>query len=954
MLILYSASTDKQTPPPDTGKYLRLGIVAVIAIVIFAVSANQAVNLSMNFTEFGEQFTKPLYYTLMSSVILAAIALVRVNIVHRSSIFWYGINTVIGFIGRGGQQGASSNIPDLSDYKLSSLQFILWQITKVLLFGAFFANIMFGFAAMEFFDGNDLGIEKLPTLFTLPFVSPPTDPAYASEAVIPMIPALVILIPPILAMIGLRLVLYVGVHKIIGIVTSYLKDSNEGQPRYLNYVSALEVLIGIGVLWAGFNMFFTSQIDYNTRYMIGGILAIGFVMIGFSVVDRIRARVLTHMFKRDVYIRFLTIIVITIIMISIMAVNNSIADAKKVEFLGPYTAQQIGVNRHLGQLDHIQENIHDVKLQSVSPNNIDNYVEGNNDVLDVIRVWDWEAAFAKLKPEIGLIPYVDFEDNDILRFNNTLYWTASMKPVLPTSVSLENQWYNEHLVYTHVPDGFLTLEATDGQIVDSSEFFIQREIYYGEGGLFEETWSAYPTARGDESAELGGAAYDGQGGLDVSPPLSWIFEPNFLLSFPTESVHVMRYKDVNDRMATLYPYFLYDLFGRELDSLPVTDGENSYWLVPLIIGFDTNNVPWSFGNPYLRLVGYALVDSHDGNIQLLKTGDDFFTEMFANQYSERFVPIPPWLEEQIRYPVELFNWKTEMYNIYHVTDAETFIQANEFYEIPAGLETYYVEAKPLGFDQTEFLGLLSLELRGSQGRNLAGYMVVENDLSNLGDMQFFEVPLNSTTKLIGPTAVREALDRDPEFAQLKTLLRNPRIGDNILYRVGEHDVYFIPVYTAGAGGVVAQLGTIAAVGAAFTGEYYVGLGNTQEEAFEAYLKKVSGVTGPSVTLDEEFVELNREDRVNIIRSSFTDAGIEILEPTSIQVPLSFKQGEMFFFTDSDKADVQEFLDQFIEDYVIPRSEHVLLWEEENNLNIGTIVIRDEITEMHYVSVEVGI
>ena len=65
--------------------------------------------------------------------------------------------------------------------------------------------------------------------------------------------------------------------------------------------------------------------------------------------------------------------------------------------------------------------------------------------LDVIRVWDWEAAFAKLKPEIGLIPYVDFEDNDILRFNNTLYWTASMKPILPSSVSLDNRWYNEHL-----------------------------------------------------------------------------------------------------------------------------------------------------------------------------------------------------------------------------------------------------------------------------------------------------------------------------------------------------------------------------------------------------------------------------------------------------------------------------------------------------------------------------
>ena len=950
---MYSASTDKQTPPPDAGKFIRLGIIAIIGIVIFAMVGNQAVVLSMNFTEFGDQFTKPLFYTLISTLILSIIALVRVNISGRSSIFWYGINTAIGFIGQGGQQQISNNISSFKDYKLSSTQFIIWQITKVLLFGAFFANIMFGFAAMSFIDGNTLGIENLPKLFSLPFVTPETDPNFVSENVIPIIPALVILIPPILAVIGLRLVLYVGIHRIIDVITSFLQDSNEGKPRYLNYVSTIEGIIGIGILWAGFNLFFTDQIDYNTRYVIGGTLTIGFALIAFSIIDRIRARVLTHMFKRDVYIRILTIVAIAIIVGGVVSVNNSIADAKKIEFLGPYTAQQIGVNRYLGELTDVQENIHEVQLTSVSPNNIDNYIKQNSDVLDVIRVWDWEAAFAKLKPEIGLIPYVDFEDNDILRFNNTLYWTASMKPILPTSVSLENRWYNEHLVYTHVPNGFLTLEATDGQIIDSGEFFKQREIYYGEGGLFEQTWSGFPNSRGSSSAELGGTSYSGSGGLDVSPPLSWIFEPNFLLSFPAESVHLMRYKDVNDRMEVLYPYFLYDLFGQELDSLPVTDGTNSYWLIPLIIGFDTNDVPWSVGNPYLRLVGYALVDSYNGDIQLLKTGDDFFSEMFASQYSDQFKPIPAWLEEQIRYPVELFNWKTEMYNIYHVTDVETFIQANEFYEIPRGLDTYYVEAKPPGFSETEFLGLLSLELRGSQGRNLAGYMVVENDLANLGDLQFYEIPLDSTTKLIGPTAVREALDRDPEFAQLKTLLRNPRIGDNILYRVGNHDVYFIPVYTAGAGGVVAQLGTIAAVGAAFNGEYFVGLGDTQEEAFKAYLKKVSGVTSSVIVADDDYVELAKNDRINILKSIFEENGLSISEPTSIQIPVSYNEGKLFFFTENDRENVEEFLSQFIDNFVKPYSERVFMWNEEQNFNIGTILVKDGIAEMHYVSIEVG-
>ena len=949
---MYSASTDKQTPPPDAGKLVKLVIVAVMAVVIFATVGNQGVILSMNFTEFGDQFTKPLFYTLVSSIILSTIALVRVNVVKRSSIFWYAISTALGFLAKGGQQPLANDIKSFRDYKISTPQFVIWQITKILLFGAFFVNIMFGFAAMSFIDGNTLGIENLPKLFSLPFVTPDTDPNYAVENVVPMIPGLLILFPPILAVIGLRLVLYVGIHKIISVITSFLHDSNEGKPRYLSYVSTIEGIIGISILWVGFNLFLTDQIDYNTRYVIGGVLVIGFALIAFSAIDSIRARVLTHMFKRDVYIRIITVVAIAIIVAGIISVNNSVADAKKIEYLGPYTAQQIGVNRYLGELDNVQENIHDVKLSAVSPNNIKNYVQQNSDVLDVIRVWDWEGAFAKLKPEIGLIPYVDFEDNDILRFNNTLYWTASMKPILPSTVSAENRWYNEHLVYTHVPNGFLTLEATDGQIVDSSEFFKQREIYYGEGGLFEQTWSGYPTSRGTESAELGGALYSGLGGIDISPPLSWTFEPNFLLSFPTEPVHVMRYKDVHERMEILYPYFLYDLFGKELDSIPVTDGKNSYWLIPLIIGFDTSDIPWSVGNPFLRLVGYALVDTYDGNIQLLTTGDDFFSEMFSSQYSEQIIPIPSWLDEQVRYPVELFNWKTQMYNIYHVTNVETFIQANEFYEIPRGLDTYYVEAKPPSFEQIEFIGLISLELKGSQGRNLAGYMIVENDLDTLGDLQFYEVPLNSTTKLIGPTAVREALDRDPDFAQLKTLLRNPRIGDNILYHVGEHDVYFITVYTAGAGGVVAQIGTIAAVGAAFNGEYFVGLGDTQEEAFEAYLKKVSGVT-ILVTTDDEYSELAKNDRIDIIKSVFEENEITIAEPTSVQVPLSFSEGKLIFFTENDRVDTEEFLSKFIDDFVKPRSDRVFVWQEETNLNIGTVFVKDGIPEMHYISIEVG-
>ena len=905
----------------------------------------------MNVEEFADLFTTPLYFSLISGLILASIALVRVNVVRRASIGWYVLQTFLGFMSRQGAGDTSNNIQPFRDFKISGIHFAIWQITKVLLFGAFFANLMFGFSVVYLVDGNDLGVDSIPTIFSLPFITPPTDHSYATEKVIPMIPALLVLIPPLLGAIGTRLLLYIGVHYIISTITSFIHDSTDGKPKYLSYVSTFEAIIGIGVLWAGFNMFFANQIDYNTKYAIGGTLVVGFALIAFSVLDRMRARILTHMLKRDVYIRIITIVVIALIVGIAMSVNNSVADAKKIEYLGPYNAQQIGVNRYLGELDMIEEHVHDVTLNSISPNNISNYVEENKDVLDGIRVWDWQAAFAKLKPEIGLIPYVTFEDNDILRFDDKLYWTASMAPILPSSVSLENRWYNEHLVYTHVPEGFLTLEATDGSIVDSSELFPQRKIYYGEGGLLDSTWSGYPTNRSGASAELNNESYSGMGGLDIAPPISWIFEPNFMISYPSDSIHVMRYKDVNERMSTLYPYFLFNLFGKELDALPVTDGKNTYWLVPLIIGYDTSNIPWSVGNPYLRLAGYALVDTYDGDIQLIQHGDDFFTDMFMTQYEDKVIEMPTWLEKQIRYPQELFNWKTEMYNIYHVTDVDTFIQANEFYEIPRGLDTYYIEAKPPGFEEPEFVGLLSLELRGSQGRNLAGYMVVENDTPNLGKMQFYEVPIESDTKLLGPTSVREALDRDPDFAQLKTLLRNPRIGDNILYRVGEHDTYFIPVYTAGAGGVVAQLGTIAAVGAAFTGEYYVGLGDTQESAFEAYLQKLSGIAPTSsVTSNGVSMIMDKTAREDAVLSIFEEKEIKLTTPTNIQIPLTFSIGDIAFYSKADLESTTELISKFIDE---AGDKRILMWNVEDTINFGYLKVVDNVTELHYIAIEVG-
>jgi len=86
---------------------------------------------------------------------------------------------------------------------------------------------------------------------------------------------------------------------------------------------------------------------------------------------------------------------------------------------------------------------------------------------------------------------------------------------------------------------------------------------------------------------------------------------------------------------------------------------------------------------------------------------------------------------------------------------------------------------------------------------------------------------------------------------------------------------------------------------------------------------------------------------------FERNGISVSEPTSIQIPLSFNEGELFFFTESDRADAEEFLLKFIDDFVKPRSDRIFMWQEDANLNIGTVFIKDGLPEIHYVSIEVG-
>lgn len=939
-------------------RWIRLLLIAIVFLFVIWTVGGQFIWFWLNVVEFGDLFIRPIYFEILGGLVLATIAFVRLDFKNRRSLIWWLIRLGLRFVR---EQGAPEAIPssymDFKSFKLTPINFALWQATKVLVGMLFFMNLTFGMSLYAMMQGWDSGLNQIWGIFRLPFITPPFDMSYAEVSVIPLIPSLTLIIPPILWALGIRLIILVGITHLafyfnllfrLSLLLTRRVEASIDRAEIIRFITLLEALVALAIFWMLVNSFFPSFIDYNTRYVIVGLAATGVLFTIFALLDRFKGKGLSLLTRRRIFLRVAAIAIIILMVGSIVTINHSIADARKEEWRGPYTAQQIAVNRYLAELYGVRELPYNFSIKVVSPGQISTYASEHRDLLNNIRLWDWDAAFAKLKPEIGLIPYIDFEDSDIIRFNNTLYWSSSMAPILPATVLPEDRWYATHLHYTHVPSGFLILDAHKGEIVDTAQFFKQRKIYYGEGGLLKEAWVAYPIGR-ERSDELGGAFYTGDGGLEVSPPLSWFFDINFFWAYRDSAMHIIRFRDVYDRMQLLFPYFEYKFNEEFVDILPVTDGENTYWLMPLIVRLGTQNVPWSGNNPIMRLVGYSLIDIYSGKIQLLILGNDYFSELFKLAYSDYVTTeVPEWLKNQLRYPEELFEWRVGMYNYFHVIDPITFIVGKEFFEVPEGLDTYYIIAKPPGFEAPEFVGLLCLELRGALGRNLAGYMVVRNDYENFGEMIFYKVDIASPTKLLGPTAVMEALEKNPEFKDKRLRLSPPgtpppRIGDNILYRVGDHDVYFIPVYTAGAGGVVTEMGTIACVGATFTGKYYVGLGDSAEEAFKAFLASLAGVEAPPPP------PVGKEQRKQNIIDIFEDKGIPVVEPIAINPHVSFFEGNVSYVSEDQWDATEAFVNSFIQNWAID-VDKVLMWSEDPKINFGVLINVEGIVELHFITV----
>jgi hypothetical protein len=232
-----------------------------------------------------------------------------------------------------------------------------------------------------------------------------------------------------------------------------------------------------------------------------------------------------------------------------------------------------------------------------------------------------------------------------------------------------------------------------------------------------------------------------------------------------------------------------------------------------------------------------------------------------------------------------------------------------------------------------------VEYQASPGRNLAGLYLASGS-NQLGKVNLYRLS-NSTTQLIGPSAALQALQTDDYVRQQLTLLPNYRLGNILLYLIGDKLYYFIPVYinTEFANAVITKMAFVTVVDATTGAKVAVGA-----DSAEAYYA-ISG--GKAATVGEA-------ERVLNLRSLFTDKGYQLISPTAISANIEIQVANTTYIDPQQWTATNTIVSSFISDYCQKYNVNaVYYWTDASGgLNFGVLVSAEGVVKLYYVTVQI--
>lgn len=368
----------------------------------------------------------------------------------------------------------------------------------------------------------------------------------------------------------------------------------------------------------------------------------------------------------------------------------------------------------------------------------------------------------------------------------------------------EAGWVQEHLVYTH-GDGVVMVPAdvadSDGrpdvQSLDG-EFGVEHvPLYFGEQ---LDGWYAVV---GTQRTQQGGTEFEGEG-IAISSfarraVLSLVTgesQPLLTSEFTSESQLVYR-RSIRERVGALAPFL--DLDG---DPYPVVADGRVTWIID---GYTTSSeypasqfvtvsgVPGSSDLAgreinYLHAAVKATVDAETGETHLYRVDDDNpFLDVWDGVFPDLLEPaesFPAELAPRVRYPDDLWTVQSSLIGRYHVDSAEQLFNGTNRWAVSAAAATAVGEptatpapsvdvftplsSSPDGFAVVRPLGPGTGTNPLTTRDELAAIAVADHGLD--GTITLVEPELDGGLPLLSPQVAQSAIDADPEFARVITLL----------------------------------------------------------------------------------------------------------------------------------------------------------------------------------------
>jgi uncharacterized membrane protein (UPF0182 family) len=502
-------------------------------------------------------------------------------------------------------------------------------------------------------------------------------------------------------------------------------------------------------------------------------------------------------------------------------VQRTVVEPSELARETPYLTSNITLTRQAYGLERLQSRSH--PALGVLDSQV---VAQNQGTIQNVRLWD-EGPLLDIYNQIQFFRlYYDFTAVHTDRYKPD----GRLRQVMLATRELAaeklppeaQRWVNRYLQFTH-GYGVAMSPVTEVEADGRPTFFVQDvppvgtiplerpEIYYGlksldfviaRSGMEEFN---YPGPEGPVYTH-----YKGEGGVQLKSFFrrliyAWQFmDINILISGEINPDSLIQYRrTVQERFATVTPFLMRD---REAYSV-VADGR-LFWIQDAYTVTDRYpySTPFQHRFNYIRNSVKAVVDAYDGTLDyyvfdsadpLIRTYQGIFPGLFKSMDE-----LPGYLQEHIRYPLDLFTVQTEMLLQYHMEDPVVFYNKEDQWDIPVqtsfgkteALKPYYIVARLPGEEKEEFI--LIQPFTPNKRHNLVGWMAARNDGKAYGELVLFRFPTGRHVD--GPNQVEARIDNDAIISEQFTLWG--QVGSEVsrgillVIPLGDHILYAEPIF----------------------------------------------------------------------------------------------------------------------------------------------------------------